>query len=155
MPKAKTCHIPTEAVHKDFRKRAAANKSRALHKLWHLGGPHGWYYATWLWVVRGKMDQWMGGKGARYQRAHPDLLQKGDQLDYWTVDRADETKGILLLKAAIALTGKSWLHYWWEGNVLHQQLTFQPSSRWGSLYWWLAWPAHSYLFRGLIHRLTR
>ena len=32
-------------------------------KIWSIGGRTGWYYADWLWEIRGFIDKIFGGVG--------------------------------------------------------------------------------------------
>ena len=50
-----------------------------------IGGDRGWYFADFLWWLRGMMDRVAGGVGLRRGRRHPDELYPGDALDFWRV----------------------------------------------------------------------
>ena len=39
-----------------------------------IGGETGWYYANFLWGLRGAVDELLGGVGMRRGRRHPDKL---------------------------------------------------------------------------------
>ncbi len=39
-----------------------------LNRLWSIGGKNGWYYANWLWGIRGFIDKLSGGVGLRRGR---------------------------------------------------------------------------------------
>ena len=43
-----------------------------------IGGETGWYYATWLWHIRGWLDLLVGGVGMRRGRRDPVNLRVGD-----------------------------------------------------------------------------
>ena len=49
-----------------------------------VGGEHGWN-TSWLWRLRGWLDQRGGWAWAARGRRHPDLLRYGDALDFWRV----------------------------------------------------------------------
>ena len=49
---------------------------RAFVPIAKIGGDRGWYYATWLWRIRGAIDLLMGGVGMRRGRRDP-LGQRG------------------------------------------------------------------------------
>ena len=51
-----------------------------------IGGRTGWYYADWLWSLRGFLDLLCGGVGVRRGRRNPENLQVGDALDFWRVE---------------------------------------------------------------------
>src|SRR3712207_5687186 len=43
-----------------------------------IGGDVGWYYANWLWQIRGALDLLVGGAGLRRGRRDPEAVQPGD-----------------------------------------------------------------------------
>ena len=51
-----------------------------------LGGSTGWYYADWLWRLRGLLDRLVGGVGMRRGRRDPVALAHGDPIDFWRVE---------------------------------------------------------------------
>ncbi len=51
-----------------------------------IGGEQGWYYANFLWTIRGWIDLLCGGIGKRRSRRDPDDLQVGDVVDWWRVE---------------------------------------------------------------------
>ncbi|MCX6226258.1 MAG: DUF2867 domain-containing protein, partial [Bacteroidia bacterium] len=60
-----------------------------LSNIWALGGETGWYYADWVWRIRGFIDRLVGGVGLRRGRTHPWQIHSGDALDFWRVLIAD------------------------------------------------------------------
>ncbi|MDA3874611.1 MAG: NAD(P)H-binding protein, partial [Kiritimatiellae bacterium] len=61
--RVRECPIPPERVF------------QAVEK---IGGATGWYYADFLWKIRGAMDELVGGVGMRRGRRHPTQLRVGD-----------------------------------------------------------------------------
>ena len=61
-----------------------------------IGGEHGWYSFPLAWAVRGWLDRLVGGVGLRRGRRDPGRLHIGDALDWWRVERLDDTDGRLL-----------------------------------------------------------
>ena len=59
---------------------------RAFVPIATIGGERGWYYATWLWRIRGAMDLLAGGVGMRRGRRDPHALAVGETLDFWRVE---------------------------------------------------------------------
>jgi uncharacterized protein YbjT (DUF2867 family) len=88
-------NIPKHGCFKDFKKRKLKDRKRTLDKVWAIGGETGWYYGTFLWKIRGFLDQFFGGAGLRRGRRHPTELNAGDALDFWRVIYADKEKGKL------------------------------------------------------------
>ncbi|MCP5115254.1 MAG: SDR family oxidoreductase, partial [bacterium] len=53
----------------------------AFRPIRRIGGASGWYYANWLWRIRGLVDSFLGGVGLRRGRKNPETVQVGDTLD--------------------------------------------------------------------------
>tara|TARA_B110000902_G_scaffold133855_1_gene155247 strand:- start:24223 stop:25452 length:1230 start_codon:yes stop_codon:yes gene_type:complete len=83
-------NVPKHGCFKDFKKRKLTDKEKVLEKIWRIGGKTGWYYGTFLWRIRGFLDQFFGGAGLRRGRRHPTELNAGDALDFWRVIYADK-----------------------------------------------------------------
>ena len=111
-------NIPEFGCFKDHKKRTLKNREKALDKIWSIGGETGWYYGTFLWKIRGFIDQLFGGTGLRRGRRHPTELNAGDALDFWRVIYADKENGKLLLYAEMILPGEAWLEFKIEKNSL-------------------------------------
>lgn len=125
------------------------NHEEVLSRIWAIGGDNGWYYATWLWNIRGFMDKLFGGVGLRRGRTNSKNIQAGDALDFWRVLVADKENSRLLLYAEMKLPGEAWLEFKIENNVMTQQATFRPKGLTGRLYWNSLVPVHSIIFKGM------
>ncbi len=88
---------------------------------------------TFLWKIRGFLDQFFGGAGLRRGRRHPTELNAGDALDFWRVIYADKTNKKLLLYAEMILPGEAWLEFKIENNKLYQTATFRPKGLAGKI----------------------
>ena len=129
---------------------------KALENIWSIGGERGWYYANWLWRIRGAIDKLFGGVGLRRGRTHPNKLDEGDALDFWRVILADKEQKRLLLFAEMRVPGEAWLEFDIdENNVLHQTATFRPKGLLGRAYWYSMLPFHYFIFGGMIKRIAR
>lgn len=148
-------NVPEYGCFKDFKKRKVKNKEIALNKIWSIGGETGWYYGTFLWKIRGFVDQLFGGAGLRRGRRHPSELNAGDALDFWRVIYADKEKGKLLLYAEMILPGEAWLEFRIEDGVLYQTATFRPHGLAGRLYWYSVMPFHWFVFNGMINNINK
>ncbi len=86
----------------------------------------GWYYANWLWQLRGLPNRMFGGVGLRRGRRDPDSLRVGDTVDFWRVE-AIEPDRRLRLAAEMKLPGHAWLEFEVTGDstgsVLRQTAT--------------------------------
>ncbi|WP_316822107.1 SDR family oxidoreductase [Pedobacter gandavensis] len=134
------------------------NPEEVFQNIWSIGGNRGWYYANWLWNLRGLLDKLMGGVGTRRGRTHNQFLHAGDVIDFWRVLLADEHKKRLLLYAEMKVPGEAWLEFKivdFHGKYFLSQIaTFRPSGLWGRLYWYAMFPFHIFLFNGMAKRIT-
>ena len=123
-----------------------------------IGGETGWYYANWLWRLRGFLDLLVGGAGMRRGRRDPDRLLLGDTVDFWRVE-ALEPDRLLRLFAEMKLPGRAWLQFEVEedgaGSMIRQTSIFDPVGLLGLLYWYALYPAHSLVFRGMLRGIVR
>tara|TARA_B100000809_G_scaffold241885_1_gene265488 strand:- start:165 stop:1358 length:1194 start_codon:yes stop_codon:yes gene_type:complete len=148
-------NVPKHGCFKDFKKRKVISRASALDKIWSIGGETGWYYGTFLWKIRGFLDQFFGGTGLRRGRRHPSELNAGDALDFWRVIYADKEKGKLLLYAEMILPGEAWLEFKIEEGLLYQTATFRPHGLPGRLYWYAVLPFHWFIFNGMINNINK
>ncbi len=148
-------NVPEYGCFKDLKKRELKNREKTLTKIWAIGGETGWYYGTFLWKIRGFLDQFFGGAGLRRGRRHPTELNAGDALDFWRVIYADKKKGKLLLYAEMILPGEAWLEFKIEENKIHQTATFRPHGLAGRLYWYTVMPFHWFVFNGMINNINK
>jgi len=129
-----------------------------LDNIWALGGDNGWYYADWIWQIRGFIDRLAGGVGLRRGRTHPFQIHSGDALDFWRVLIADRNSRRLLLFAEMKVPGEAWLEFIIQegknGFELHQTATFRPSGISGRVYWYGLLPIHSLIFVNMAKKIS-
>lgn len=147
-------NVPKFGCFKDYKERKVINADSTIKKIWSIGGETGWYYGTFLWKIRGYMDQFLGGTGLRRGRTNPNQLNAGDALDFWRVIYADKERQKLLLYAEMKLPGEAWLEFKIENNILYQTATFRPKGIAGRMYWYLVTPFHWFVFNGMINKLV-
>lgn len=147
--------VPTFGCFKDKREKTFANREDCVNKIWSIGGENGWYFANWLWKIRGVMDKFAGGVGLRRGRTSETSLNPGDALDFWRVLYANKEEGRLLLYAEMKLPGEAWLEFRILENKLIQTATFRPLGLLGRLYWYSVMPFHGMIFNGMIRNLTK
>ena len=124
-----------------------------------IGGKNGWYYADWLWKIRGLMDNLVGGIGMRKGRTDPDNLNEGDMVDFWRIEQVRDFRR-LLLKAEMKLPGSAILDFsivTKENDTveLHQIARFIPRGLGGILYWYSVSPLHELIFTGMLTRIAQ
>lgn len=148
--------VPSNGCYKDIRSVKLINSSASLEKIWQIGGKTGWYYGTFLWEIRGFIDQLFGGVGMRRGRKSDTELNAGDALDFWRVMIADKEERRLLLYAEMKLPGEAWLEFKIsKDDTLIQTATFRPVGLLGRVYWFSVLPFHGFIFRGMIKKIAR
>ncbi len=139
-----------------YSKRAGAHveANAPAAQLWmqvaSIGGGRGWYFANWLWKVRGMIDRLFGGVGMRRGRRHSTDLRVGEPVDFWRV-AGIEPGHRLVLVAEMKLPGTAVLEFVVEPQGLYRSVLtttgrFHPAGILGLLYWYALWPVHGWLF---------
>lgn len=146
--------VPTYGCFVDRRSCEVKEVRRSLNKIWSIGGDTGWYYANWLWELRGFIDKLFGGVGLRRGRKNNSLISPGDSLDFWRVIYADKEEMKLLLYAEMKLPGEAWLEFEIKDNRLYQTATFRPLGLLGRFYWYSVLPFHGLIFSGMLKKLS-
>lgn len=145
--------VPKKDCFIDRRKREIIDRDYTISRIWSIGGETGWYYADWLWDLRGFIDKIFGGVGARRGRTHKSDIHAGDALDFWRVVYANKKEGKLILYAEMRLPGEAWLEFKIINSTLYQAATFKPRGILGKLYWYSVLPFHGFIFEGMIKKL--
>ena len=139
-------------------KEIKTSVEHVMNNIWSIGGERGWYYADWLWSIRGFLDKLFGGVGLRRGRTNKQEIYSGDTLDFWRVLVADKQNKRLLLYAEMKLPGESWLEFKIitknQKNLLQQTATFRPKGLFGRLYWYSVLPFHYFVFNGMATNIT-
>ena len=66
--------------------QVSVSPALAFAPIQRIGGLNGWYFANFLWWLRGAADLLVGGVGLRRGRRDPHTLSPGDALDFWRVE---------------------------------------------------------------------
>ena len=143
----------------DQRERfVAADPAAVFRAVERIGGRTGWYFANWLWDVRGLIDLVAGGPGMRRGRRDAERLRVGDALDCWRVERLEQGQQVRL-QAEMKLPGKAWLEFEVtpeeSGAMLKQAAIFQPKGLLGLAYWYGIYPLHQLVFAGMLRGIAR
>jgi uncharacterized protein YbjT (DUF2867 family) len=151
--------VPVFGVLLDRRRlKIEGDPDKVLNRVFSIGGETGWYYANWIWNIRGVIDKMVGGVGLRRGRRNVSDLHPGDALDFWRVLIADRENKRLLLFAEMKVPGEAWLEFKIvlneDGHYLIQTATFMPKGLSGRLYWWLLLPIHLLMFKGMIRAIV-
>ncbi len=136
----------------------AVAPERAFAAIERIGGANGWYACDWLWRLRGRLDQMIGGPGMVRGRRDPARLRDGDVLDCWRVEVCDPPRR-LRLAAEMKMPGRGWLEFEVvprDGDVtIHQTAVFDPKGLGGLAYWYAIWPLHELVFRRMLAGIAR
>jgi uncharacterized protein YbjT (DUF2867 family) len=136
----------------------AVAPARAFAAIERIGGANGWYACDWLWQLRGRMDQLIGGPGMVRGRRDPARLREGDVLDCWRVEVCEPPRR-LRLAAEMKMPGRGWLEFEVvprDGDVtIHQTAVFDPKGLGGLAYWYAIWPLHELVFRRMLAGIAR
>jgi len=151
-------NVPVYGCFKDKREKEIKNSvEQVINNIWSIGGERGWYYANWLWGIRGFLDKLFGGVGLRRGRTNKNEIYSGDTLDFWRVLAADKPNKRMLLYAEMKLPGEAWLEFRITNNggknFLQQTATFRPKGLLGRLYWYLVLPFHYFVFNGMAENI--
>ena len=123
-----------------------------------IGGKNGWYYATFLWKIRGYLDLLVKGVGHKRGRRDQTNLRVGDILDWWRVEQIEKNKRIRLL-AEMKLPGRGWLEFELkeENNTVNLYVSsiFDPIGLFGRLYWYALYPLHFIVFSGMMNQIKK
>ncbi len=148
-------NVPRFGCFIDKRSQSFTSRKNCIAKIWRIGGKTGWYYTQFLWQIRGYLDRLVGGVGLRRGRTNETELVAGDTVDFWRVLYANKDEGRLLLFAEMKLPGEAWLEFKIEGDKLIQTATYRPIGLSGRLYWYIVYPFHSIIFKGLLNKLCQ
>lgn len=146
--------VPDEGCFRDNRKISVDDEEATLDRIFSIGGKTGWYYADFLWQIRGFLDKLFGGVGLRRGRKNMNTLEAGDSVDFWRVLYADRDKKRLLLFAEMKVPGEAWLEFKIKNGILYQNATFRPLGISGRLYWYSVLPFHGAIFNGMLKKLA-
>jgi uncharacterized protein YbjT (DUF2867 family) len=133
--------------------RVPVTPDQAFAPIRRIGGRTGWYFGNVLWRIRGLIDLMTGGVGMRRGRPDPEIPLPGSTLDFWRVEAYEPARRLRLF-AEMRVPGRAWLEFRAEPDgpftMLRQIAQFEPRGLSGLLYWYLLWPIHEVMFRGML-----
>jgi hypothetical protein len=138
--------------------RLPTSLQQSFEPIRRIGGKTGWYYANFLWRLRGAIDKLAGGPGLRKSSKSSDEPVVGEALDLWRVEDY-EPNHLLRLIAEMKLPGRAWLQFEASGDgssaLIRQTAIFEPRGLPGLIYWHALYPAHRLIFKGMLRRIAR
>ncbi len=143
----------------DSRTRTVRKKpARVFSVVRRIGGNTGWYYANWLWKLRGAIDILLGGAGMRRGRRDPERLSAGDVVDCWRVEKIIPDN-LISFSAEMKLPGRAWLEFEMteaeSKTMIRQTAIFDPVGLTGLAYWYGLYPLHQLIFSGMLREIAR
>lgn len=125
-----------------------------------FGGKSGYFYAEWLWKLRGWIDLLLGGAGhARTIGYTSELIEEGDVVGWWRATHVRPGQTLQLL-SEMRLSGVATLTF----DIIPTESTTQwrvrmraelRTSTWlGKLYWWVLAPIHYVLFPNVLRGIA-
>jgi hypothetical protein len=122
-----------------------------------IGGRNGWYYANWLWQLRGFLDRLAGGVGMRERRKDPRKARVGDHIDFWRVEAVEPIR-LLRLAAEMKVPGRAWLEFEVVPDgancVVRQTAIFDAEGVAGLVYWYSFDLIHRIMFAGMLRSIA-
>lgn len=147
--------VPDYGCYVDRKSLQIKTPKKVIENIWSIGGENGWYYANWLWKLRGVLDKLIGGVGLDRGRKHPTKMHQGEAIDFWRVLYSNKKHKRLVLYAEMKLPGEAWLEFKIDkNNILYQIATFRPKGVWGRAYWGMTMPFHYFIFNGMIRKIA-
>jgi uncharacterized protein YbjT (DUF2867 family) len=124
-----------------------------------IGGDRGYYYADFLWRLRGLLDRAVGGVGLRRGRRDPRGLRPGDAIDFWRVVEVEAGRRLTLV-AEMKVPGAACLEFEVipqspTTSILTTSARFHPAGLPGLLYWYGLRPVHDRIFAGMPRAIAR
>ncbi|NPD44868.1 MULTISPECIES: SDR family oxidoreductase [unclassified Lentimicrobium] len=148
--------VPAYGCYVDRKSIKVEQIEEVMNNIWSIGGEKGWYYATWLWELRGHFDKLLGGVGLGRGRKHPTQVFQGESIDFWRVLVSNREERRLLLYAEMKLPGEAWMEFKIDkDDILHQVATFRPKGVLGRAYWGMTMPFHFFIFNGMIRNIAK
>jgi uncharacterized protein YndB with AHSA1/START domain len=134
-----------------------APPERVFELIGNVGGKNEWFYANFLWSIRGWIDRLLGGVGMKRGRPRASGIETGDIIDFWQVERADAPSSVLL-RAQMKLPGEAWLQFNLtrqadDRTLLRCSAWFQPRGLAGEIYWYGLYPVHALIFSGMLRTI--
>jgi uncharacterized protein YbjT (DUF2867 family) len=137
--------------------QVSVSPALAFAPIQQIGGANGWYFANFLWWLRGSLDLLVGGVGLRRGRRDPRMLAAGDALDFWRVETFEPDRR-LSLAAEMKVPGRAWLQFEVEpnihGSIIRQTAIFDPAGLAGLIYWYALYPIHRWIFRSMLQSIA-
>ena len=124
-----------------------------------IGGQTGWYFADFLWQIRGSLDKLFGGIGLRKTQRTDQDLKKGDEVDFFRVREVHAPYRIKLV-AEMLFPGEATLEFVltprkYGITELEQVTRSIPRGLGDLIYWYALYPFHQFVFKGMLMGIAK
>ncbi|RCU51696.1 DUF2867 domain-containing protein [Corallincola holothuriorum] len=123
-----------------------------------IGGKQRFFFMNWVWAIREWIDFCVGGPGRDLGRDTADKFVVGERVDSWNILRVNEEKSVLL-GFGMKGPGSGNLEFRLEplpdgGTRITMLAYWHPAGFWGQLYWYSMMRPHTFLFWGMLRRIS-
>ncbi|SFD14419.1 DUF2867 domain-containing protein [Pragia fontium] len=142
--------------HAGYTLRTTASAESIWQVMQQIGGEEGYFYANYLWNIRGWMDDIIGGEN-HYGRPDTQELKVGDRIDSWRVISIKPLRQLAMLFGMKAPgLGRLTLNINDTGQYreIDVRAWWHPAGFGGLLYWFIMMPAHLFIFKGMAKRIA-
>jgi uncharacterized protein YbjT (DUF2867 family) len=135
----------------------SVSNSRLWSAIQSVIGTKGWNYGSWLWPIRGYIDNLLRGKGMGEPKVHLPLLKSDSLVDCWKIVEIAPTRRLTLLSTlkmpallslTISLKSKQI-----EGCEVVVEIYYRPYGLAGLVAWHTLLPVRKYAVGKLIDRI--
>ena len=150
----------TEGMFIEQRRLETDAETEALYATFaSIGGKRGWFYANWLWQLRGWLDRLVGGVGMRRGRRSEQELQAGGTVGGYTVETVEPCR-MIQLRNDMKAPGPAWMQFEAQprsggGSLFILTAFFEPHGLAGLAYWYGLYPFHQLVFAGMRRNIIR
>ncbi|WP_159564630.1 DUF2867 domain-containing protein [Budvicia diplopodorum] len=144
------------AKHAGYTVKTTASPENIWKVVQQIGGHEGYFYANYLWKIRGWIDDMFGGE-RRYGRPEKRQLAVGDRIDSWKVITVRPLRQIAMLFGMKAPgLGRLTLNVDCADKIrqIDVRAWWHPAGFGGLLYWFAMMPAHLFIFKGMAKRIA-
>jgi hypothetical protein len=104
------------------------------------------------------LDWLFGGVGLNRNRRCPTKLRIGDTLGFWRVEDLQQDR-LLRLRSEMKMRSRGWLQFEIEPIdsstvMITQTAFFEPKGLLGLMYWYVLYPVHKFIFKGMLRTLA-
>ncbi|MHA2117690.1 MAG: DUF2867 domain-containing protein [Candidatus Thorarchaeota archaeon] len=142
-----------------WKSKVPVSRSRVWNAIQSIIGTKGWKYGSWIWPIRGYIDNLLGGKGMGESTKHLSLLKSGSLVDCWELVELVPNSRLTLMSTlkmpammSFAISTKTMDP---QGCEVVVELYYRPYGLAGLISWYGLLPFRKYSFGKLIDRILK